>query len=60
VPNPLFDVAGLACGHLQIPFSVFFISTFIGKAINKISIQTFFIIFAFSKRSAQRYVAALN
>lgn len=53
-------MAGLTCGHLQIPFSVFFISTFIGKAINKVSLQTFFIIFAFSKHLVNQYIAALN
>lgn len=60
IPNPLFDVAGLTCGHLQIPFSVFFCSTLIGKAINKVSIQTFFIIFAFSKHLVTKYIAALE
>jgi len=38
IPNPLFDLAGLTRGHLQIPFTVFFAATFIGKAINKVSI----------------------
>jgi hypothetical protein len=49
IPNPLFDLAGLMCGHFQIPFLTFFIPTLIGKAINKVSIQVVFIIVAFSK-----------
>lgn len=58
IPNPLFDLAGLTCGHLQVPFWVFFGSTFIGKAINKVSIQTAFIIFAFSKQLVGAYLDA--
>ena len=49
VPNPLFDLAGLMCGHFQIPFLTFFIPTLIGKAFNKVSIQVIFLIVAFSK-----------
>lgn len=48
VPNPLFDLAGFLCGHFLIPFGVFFGATFIGKAIVKVSLQSFFIIFCFS------------
>ena len=39
IPNPLFDLAGLTCGHFMVPFKTFFMSTFIGKAIIKVSIQ---------------------
>ena len=49
VPNPLFDLAGLMCGHFQIPFMTFFLPTLIGKAVNKVSIQVVFIVVAFSK-----------
>lgn len=38
IPNPLFDLAGLTCGHFLIPFATFFGATFIGKAIIKVSI----------------------
>lgn len=38
IPNPLFDLAGLTCGHFLIPFGVFFGATFIGKSIIKVSI----------------------
>jgi membrane protein YqaA with SNARE-associated domain len=50
IPNPLFDLAGLTCGHLQIPFLTFFLATFIGKAIFKVHIQLFFIVFGFSDK----------
>lgn len=39
VPNPLFDLAGITCGHFQVPFSTFFGATFLGKACVKASIQ---------------------
>jgi len=48
IPNPLFDLAGLTCGHFLIPFGVFFGATFIGKSIIKVSIQSIFIILSFS------------
>ena len=49
IPNPLFDLAGFLCGHFLIPFRVFFGACFIGKAIVKVSIQSFFVIFCFSQ-----------
>lgn len=48
-PNPLFDLAGLTCGHLLVPFWTFFIATMIGKAIVKVHLQVASIIFLFSK-----------
>ena len=48
IPNPLFDLAGITCGHFKIPFWTFFLATFIGKAIIKVHLQVFFIIFLFS------------
>ncbi|XP_049849177.1 vacuole membrane protein 1 homolog isoform X2 [Schistocerca gregaria] len=47
VPNPFFDLAGLTCGHMLIPFRVFFFATFLGKAVIKMSIQTVFVIVVF-------------
>ena len=39
IPNPLFDIAGILCGHFGIPFFTFFGATVLGKAIIKTSIQ---------------------
>ena len=39
IPNPLFDLAGITCGHFLIPFATFFIATAIGKSIIKVHIQ---------------------
>lgn len=49
IPNPLFDLAGITCGHFKIPFTTFFTATFIGKAIIKVHIQMLFIITLFRK-----------
>jgi len=38
-PNPLFDVAGILCGHFLVPFGTFFGATLIGKSLIKNSIQ---------------------
>lgn len=46
VPNPLFDLAGLMCGHFLVPFWKFFLATLMGKAIIKTHIQTLFVILA--------------
>lgn len=35
IPNPLFDLAGLTCGHVGISFFTFFSATVIGKALFK-------------------------
>ncbi|XP_014239589.1 vacuole membrane protein 1-like isoform X4 [Cimex lectularius] len=48
IPNPLFDLAGITCGHFLVPFWTFFGATLIGKAVIKMMIQTMFVIVAFS------------
>eukprot|EP00127_Corallochytrium_limacisporum_P003827 Clim_evm41s153 gene=Clim_evmTU41s153 len=40
IPNPLFDLAGLTCGHFLIPFEIFFFATLIGKGLVKAPLQT--------------------
>merc|ERR1711976_567391 len=59
IPNPLFDLAGITCGHFLIPFWTFFGATLIGKAIVKMHIQMIFIIFLFSKHHIQSVVGLL-
>ncbi|KAH8369656.1 hypothetical protein KR093_000569, partial [Drosophila rubida] len=49
VPNPLFDLAGVACGHFLVPFWKFFLATLIGKAIFKANIQQLIVVIAFSE-----------
>ncbi|XP_054712005.1 vacuole membrane protein 1-like isoform X2 [Uloborus diversus] len=50
IPNPLFDLAGITCGHFLVPFWTFFGATLIGKAIIKMHIQKLFVIVAFNER----------
>jgi hypothetical protein len=49
IPNPLFDLAGITCGHFLVRFWTFFGATLIGKAIIKMHIQKLFVIFLFSQ-----------
>jgi membrane protein YqaA with SNARE-associated domain len=53
IPNPLFDLAGITCGHFLVPFWTFFGATLIGKAVFKMLIQTMFTIVTFSKRELE-------
>lgn len=39
IPNPLFDLAGITCGHFLISFWTFFGATVIGKAFIKMHAQ---------------------
>jgi len=50
IPNPLFDLAGITCGHFLVPFGTFFGATLIGKAIIKMHIQKIFVILAFNQQ----------
>ncbi|XP_044763793.1 vacuole membrane protein 1 isoform X2 [Coccinella septempunctata] len=49
IPNPLFDLAGITCGHFLVPFWTFFGATLIGKAFIKMHIQKLFVIIAFDE-----------
>ncbi|XKL64179.1 hypothetical protein PGB90_004265 [Kerria lacca] len=49
IPNPLFDLAGITCGHFLIPFWTFFGATLLGKAVIKMMIQVLFVIIAFNE-----------
>lgn len=60
VPNPLFDLAGVACGHFLVPFWKFFVATLIGKAVFKSNIQQLIVIVAFSEDLIGVLVKALG
>lgn len=49
IPNPLFDLAGITCGHFLVKFGTFFGATLLGKAVIKMHIQKMFVIFLFSQ-----------
>ncbi|XP_062507554.1 vacuole membrane protein 1-like [Corticium candelabrum] len=56
IPNPLFDLAGMTCGHFLVPFWTFFGATLIGKAIIKMHIQKMFVIVLFTKKYVEGLV----
>jgi len=60
IPNPLFDLAGITCGHFLVPFWTFFGATLIGKAVIKMHIQKVFIILAFNESLIEAVVSNLN
>jgi hypothetical protein len=60
VPNPLFDLAGITCGHFLVPFTSFFGATLIGKAFIKAHIQTIFVIIVFSKERLDQLVTLVE
>ncbi|XP_058840322.1 vacuole membrane protein 1-like [Topomyia yanbarensis] len=59
IPNPLFDLAGITCGHFLVPFWTFFGATFIGKAVIKMHIQQVFVIIAFNENLVEKAVDML-
>lgn len=59
IPNPLFDLAGITCGHFLVPFWTFFGATLIGKAVIKMHIQKMFVIIAFNETLLARAVGLL-
>ena len=60
IPNPLFDLAGITCGHFLVKFSTFFGATLIGKAIIKMHIQKLFVILTFSQHYIEQLVEWLD
>ncbi|CAH2005432.1 unnamed protein product [Acanthoscelides obtectus] len=56
IPNPLFDLAGITCGHFLVPFWTFFGATLIGKAIIKMHIQKLFVIIAFNETLIEKAI----
>jgi len=56
IPNPLFDLAGITCGHFLVPFTTFFGATVIGKAVVKVHLQMAFVILAFNEELLEWYV----
>ena len=60
IPNPLFDLAGITCGHCLVPFWTFFGATLIGKAVVKMHIQQTFVILCFSKSYVESVITYLT
>ncbi|XP_038563959.1 vacuole membrane protein 1-like isoform X2 [Micropterus salmoides] len=60
IPNPLFDLAGITCGHFLVPFWTFFGATLIGKAVIKMHIQKVFVIVTFSRHIVEQMVSLIG
>jgi len=60
IPNPLFDLAGITCGHFLVPFWTFFGATLIGKAVIKMHIQKVFVIMAFNENLLESAISLLH
>ncbi|CAL8078859.1 unnamed protein product [Calicophoron daubneyi] len=60
IPNPLFDLAGMTCGHFLVPFWYFFGATFIGKALIKVHLQQFSIIAISSEHHVDNLIELLG
>ncbi|KAJ2561406.1 hypothetical protein GGH12_004032 [Coemansia sp. RSA 1822] len=60
IPNPLFDLAGITCGHFQIPFWTFFGATLLGKSVIKATVQTMVVITAFSEETISGVLLVLQ
>lgn len=60
IPNPLFDLAGLTCGHLLIPFWTFIAATTLGKAVFKVHLQMCFVIFSSSQPQIDYFLKILK
>uniref|UniRef100_A0A7S1Q988 EF-hand domain-containing protein n=1 Tax=Alexandrium catenella TaxID=2925 RepID=A0A7S1Q988_ALECA len=43
-PNAAFDMCGMCCGYLMMPFWTFFIATALGKGVVKVNGQAFFFV----------------
>ncbi|KAJ8870769.1 hypothetical protein PR048_027068 [Dryococelus australis] len=60
VPNPLFDLAGITCGHFLVPFWTFFGATVLGKAVAKVHLQKVFVIMACDERIVDAVLSPLR
>ncbi|XP_053206759.1 vacuole membrane protein 1-like [Panonychus citri] len=55
-PNPVYDLAGITCGHFLVPFWTFFGATLIGKAVIKMHLQKLFVIIAFDENLLEHFI----
>lgn len=60
IPNPLFDLAGLTCGHFLVPLWKFFLATLVGKSFFKAPLQALMVAVVFSAHSIEMLEDALD
>eukprot|EP01061_Rhynchopus_euleeides_P045641 TRINITY_DN8309_c1_g1_i1.p1 TRINITY_DN8309_c1_g1~~TRINITY_DN8309_c1_g1_i1.p1 ORF type:complete len:520 (+),score=235.63 TRINITY_DN8309_c1_g1_i1:113-1672(+) len=59
-PNAFFDLCGLCCGAINMPFFTFFSAVFLGKAVVKVGLQAMFFVLIFTESSFKRAIAILT
>ena len=59
-PNAAFDMCGMACGWLQVPFWTFFGATLLGKSLVKTTIQSSVAIILFSNAFFEHVASAMG
>jgi len=59
-PNAAFDMCGMCCGYLLMPFWTFFIATALGKGVIKVNLQSFFFIGLFGSTAFQVMLGGLD
>ena len=58
-PNAAFDMCGMACGWLEMPFWTFFGATLLGKGVVKVTFQTLGCIVVFRPETWKSFLALL-
>lgn len=59
-PNAAFDMCGMCCGYLQLPFFTFFGATLLGKAFVKANLQALFFVALFSNHAFEKFVEMMS
>jgi len=59
-PNAAFDMCGMCCGYLNMPFWTFFIATTLGKGVVKVNLQALFFINLFGSTAFQILLTGLD
>jgi len=59
-PNAAFDMCGMCCGYVLMPFWTFFIATCMGKGIVKVNLQAFFFVMLFGSVAFKVLLSSLD
>lgn len=59
-PNAAFDMCGMCCGYLLMPFWTFFLATALGKGVVKVNMQAFFFVNLFGSGFFQVLLAGVD
>merc|ERR1712241_447294 len=59
-PNAAFDMCGMCCGYVLMPFWTFFIACCLGKGVVKVNLQAFFFVNLFGSRAFKVMLSGLD